>query len=158
MGNHEASSFLKTSTDYSIVCAAAPQSTYIQYLEYHSVCPLVGIGTPPPSPASECAHPPGTQGGGGAHSATDEGVGESLFRRLEKKIITLSTLCAAHSPPPPPTTLLRWRIYPLMQERCSRRGPVHMVGKGGQTRTAPQLCPCCQSAGSGYATALFVDR
>ncbi len=25
------------------------QSTYV-YLEYHSVCPLVGIGTPPPPP------------------------------------------------------------------------------------------------------------
>ncbi len=24
------------------------QSTYIQYIEYHSVCPLVRIGTPPP--------------------------------------------------------------------------------------------------------------
>ncbi len=27
------------------------------YLEYHSVCPLVGIGTHIPSPASECALP-----------------------------------------------------------------------------------------------------
>ncbi len=35
------------------------------YLEYLSVCPLVGIGTPlPPSPASEYAPPPpGTKGG-----------------------------------------------------------------------------------------------
>ncbi len=32
------------------------------YLEYHSVCPLVRIGTPTPSPPSECAPPPGTKG------------------------------------------------------------------------------------------------
>jgi hypothetical protein len=35
---------------------------YCLYPEYHSVCPLVRIGTPPPpSPASECV-PPGTNG------------------------------------------------------------------------------------------------
>ncbi len=45
----------------------APQITYI---EYHSVCPLVGIGTPPctSSAASECAPPPGTNGRGGGHT------------------------------------------------------------------------------------------
>jgi hypothetical protein len=36
------------------------------YLEYHSVCPLVGIGTPPPHPLSRkrvCPPPPpGTRG------------------------------------------------------------------------------------------------
>jgi hypothetical protein len=41
------------------------------YLEYHSVCPLDGIGTP--SPASECASPAGT------HSPACKGVGESQF-------------------------------------------------------------------------------
>jgi hypothetical protein len=36
------------------------------YKEYHSVCPLVGIGTlPTPSIASECAPPPGAKGGVG---------------------------------------------------------------------------------------------
>ncbi len=39
--------------------------TYI-YLEYHSVCFLVRIGTPTPSPPSEC--PPGTKRGGGGHT------------------------------------------------------------------------------------------
>jgi hypothetical protein len=45
------------------------------YKEYHSVCPLVGIGILPTplSPASE-------------------GLGESHFRRLEKKLSTLPTL------------------------------------------------------------------
>jgi hypothetical protein len=40
------------------------QSTYI-YLEYHSVCPLVRIGTP--SPADECV-PPEPKRGGGKHT------------------------------------------------------------------------------------------
>ncbi len=43
-----------------------------------------------PSIASECAPPPGT---GGAHSPEGEGLGESQFRRLEKKLSALPTLC-----------------------------------------------------------------
>ncbi len=62
------------------------------YTEYHSVCTLVGIGTlPPPSLASECAPPPPSKGGGTL--ACGRGVGESQFRRLEKKLSTLPTLC-----------------------------------------------------------------
>ncbi len=53
------------------------------YLEFQSVCPLVRIGTPP--------SPPEPKGGGG-HSPAGEGLGESQFRRLEKKLSTLSTL------------------------------------------------------------------
>ena len=34
------------------------------YKEYHSVCPLVGIGTLPTPLASECAPPPERGGGG----------------------------------------------------------------------------------------------
>jgi hypothetical protein len=50
--------------------------------------------SPNPSPASECALPPGQKGGGGggAHSPAAKGVGKSLFRRLEKKRSTLPTL------------------------------------------------------------------
>jgi hypothetical protein len=44
--------------------------------------------SPNPSPASECALPPG-QKGGGAHSPEAKGVGESQFQRLEKKRSTL---------------------------------------------------------------------
>ncbi len=52
-----------------------PQSTYIK--EYHSVCPLVGIGTlPTPLSPAGVPLPPNSQ-----------------FRRLEKKLITLPTLC-----------------------------------------------------------------
>ncbi len=51
--------------------------TYVHiYLEYHRVCPLVGIGTTHPSPASECVPSPPTKRGG-ARSPTGEGVGES---------------------------------------------------------------------------------
>ncbi len=68
-----------------------PQKVNI-YIEYHSVCPRVGIGTPLPHlpPASE--HLPPEQKGGG-HSPVGEGVGESQFRRLKKKLSTRSTQC-----------------------------------------------------------------
>jgi hypothetical protein len=62
------------------------------YKEHHSVCPFVGIGTLPPllSPASVPLPP--VQRGVGARSPAGGGVGESQFRRLEKKLSTLSTL------------------------------------------------------------------
>jgi hypothetical protein len=74
------------------------QSTYI-YKEYHSVCPLVGIGTLPTplSPASVSLPPrTGGRGGGGAHSPAGEGLRDSQYRRLEKKLNTLPQclLCA----------------------------------------------------------------
>ncbi len=37
--------------------------------------------------------PPEPGGGGGAHSPAGEGLEESQFRRIEKKLITLPTLC-----------------------------------------------------------------
>jgi hypothetical protein len=43
-----------------------------------------------PSLASECAPPHRT--GGAAHSPGGDGLGESQFRRLEKKLSTLPTL------------------------------------------------------------------
>jgi hypothetical protein len=62
----------------------ATQSMYSIYKEYQSICPLVGIGTlsPPLSPASVPLFPEP----GGAHSPAGEGLGESQFRRLEKKL------------------------------------------------------------------------
>ncbi len=73
-----------------------PQSTGI-YLEYHSVCPLFRIGTPPPPlPQASVPPPPPTEpkgaGSQGTHSLASEGAGESHFGRLEKKPGTLSTL------------------------------------------------------------------
>jgi hypothetical protein len=47
--------------------------------------------SPTPLAASECALPPGPKGGG-AHSPTDKGVGESQFQRLEKRL-ALCLLC-----------------------------------------------------------------
>jgi hypothetical protein len=45
------------------------QSTHIQYKEYHSVCPLVGIGTPlPPLSPASVPLPPKPKGGGGGHT------------------------------------------------------------------------------------------
>ncbi len=46
--------------------------------------------SPNPSLASECALT--LTKGWGAHSPAREGLGESQFRRLEKKLSTLSTL------------------------------------------------------------------
>jgi hypothetical protein len=49
----------------------------------------------PLSRKSVCTPPPPTGiKGGGAHSSAVEGVGESQFRRLEKKLSTLITNCA----------------------------------------------------------------
>ncbi len=69
------------------------QCTVHIYLEYHSECPIVGIGTFPPSPASECAPQPRTKEGGG-HTLlrVRDCMGESQFHLLEKKPSTLSTL------------------------------------------------------------------
>jgi hypothetical protein len=46
--------------------------------------------SPNPSLASECAPPP--QNGDGAQLPAGEGLGESQFRRLEKKLSTLPIL------------------------------------------------------------------
>ncbi len=50
--------------------------------------------SPTPLAASECALPPGPKGGG-THSPAAQGVGESQFLRLEKKLSTLPTLCCS---------------------------------------------------------------
>jgi hypothetical protein len=57
--------------------------TGTKYIEYHSVCPLVGIGTILPR-------------GAGVNLLAGEGVGESQFRRLEK-ILALSLICGHRS-------------------------------------------------------------
>jgi hypothetical protein len=70
------------------------QSTkYLQYIQRVPQCmsPRRNWDSPIPSPASECAPPPGPKGGGRAHSPVAKGVGESQFR-LEKKLSTLPTL------------------------------------------------------------------
>ncbi len=57
------------------------------YLEYHSVCPLVGIGTLSPPLLQASVLPPGTKGE--THLPACEEVGESEFGRLERKLSTL---------------------------------------------------------------------
>ncbi len=72
------------------LCPSAPRSrsTYI-YMKSTTV-PRRNWDSPNPSLASECPSP---RTGGGAHSPAGEGLGESQFRRLEKKLSTLPTLC-----------------------------------------------------------------
>jgi len=55
--------------------------------------------SPTPSAASECALPPVPKGGG-AHSPTAKGVGESQFQRLEKRL-ALCLLCVFPLPSTP---------------------------------------------------------
>jgi hypothetical protein len=63
------------------------------YREHHSVCTLVGTGTPPtPLPQANVPSPPPRTKEWGAHSSAAKRVGESQFRRLEKKLSTLPTL------------------------------------------------------------------
>jgi hypothetical protein len=45
------------------------------YLEYHSVCPLVRIGTPPPPLPQASVSSPEPKGEEGTHSPAGEGVG-----------------------------------------------------------------------------------
>jgi hypothetical protein len=61
------------------------------YIKHHSVCPLVGIGTPPTPLTQASGPPPRTKKGGGLSPAA-KGVGECQFQRLEKKLSTLPTL------------------------------------------------------------------
>jgi hypothetical protein len=57
------------------------------YIEHHSVCPLVGIVTPPtPLPLASVPPPPSDQRVRGAHSPAAKGGEESQFRRLEKSL------------------------------------------------------------------------
>ncbi len=72
----------------------ASQSTYI-YRAPQCMSPRWNWDSPTPLPASECALPPGPKGGG-AHSPTAKGVGESQFQRLEKRL-ALCLLCGAHA-------------------------------------------------------------
>jgi hypothetical protein len=83
-----------------VLLRAHDQGTKVhEYLEYHSVCPLVQIGTlPPPSPLPQASvfhlPPSPEQKGEVTHSTVREGVGGgSQFRRLEKKSLLLCLLC-----------------------------------------------------------------
>ncbi len=70
------------------------------YLGCHSDCPLVRIGTPPPTPfpASKCAPPPGTKGEG-THSPAGEGVGPNSddWRKNHSTLSTLWCFFSMHS-------------------------------------------------------------
>ncbi len=59
-------------------------------------CALIGIGTPPtPLLQASVPYPPPPQRVGGAHSPAAKEVGESQFRRLEKKLaLCLHCMCA----------------------------------------------------------------
>jgi hypothetical protein len=67
------------------------QSTY---LEYHSVCPLVGIGTPPSLSRQRVPPPPGTKGGRHTRLRVSE-RGVSIRSSEDwRKSLALCLLCA----------------------------------------------------------------
>jgi hypothetical protein len=71
------------------------------YLEYHIVCPLVWIGTPPPPLPQACApHLPGTTEGGRYKLACVWGGGGVPIRTTGEKLSTLSTLWGQVKRPP----------------------------------------------------------
>jgi hypothetical protein len=69
------------------------QSTYIPREPPQCLSPRWNWD-PPPLPQASVPLPPEPGGGGGVHTAC-EGVGESLFERLERKLSTLPTLWVA---------------------------------------------------------------
>ncbi len=93
---HERGTLDRQTGDRLMYGTRKAQSTYIcrvpQCMSFIFV-PSSELGLYHPSLASGCAPPPGTKGGGeGAHSPAGEGLGESQFRRLERKLSTLPTL------------------------------------------------------------------
>jgi hypothetical protein len=74
----------------------SPSHTKYIYIKSTTVYdPRQNWDSPNPSLASECPSPRnrGRGEGGEARLPADEGFGESQFRRLEKKLCTLPTLC-----------------------------------------------------------------
>jgi hypothetical protein len=71
------------------------KSTYILRVP-QSMSPRGNWDSPPPLPQTSVPLPPGTTGGGGAHSPAGEGVREYQFRRLEKNL-ALCLLCVLQS-------------------------------------------------------------
>ena len=67
------------------------QSTYL-YRVPQCMSPRRNWDSPTPFLAREWALPPVTKGGE-AYSPAGEGLGKSQFRRLEKRLSTLPTLC-----------------------------------------------------------------
>jgi hypothetical protein len=93
-----------------------------RYIEHHSVCPFVGIGTPPtPLPQASVPSPPPAKGWG-AHTPAAKGVGESQFRRLEKSL-ALCLLCVLQYMEQNVLCLVTYRI----SKRASIRNMQHFV-------------------------------
>jgi hypothetical protein len=74
---------------------SVPQSTHISRAPL-CMSPRRNWDSPNPSPASECSLALWTKRVGGGHSPAAKGLGESQFRRLEKKRSTLPTLWSVH--------------------------------------------------------------
>jgi hypothetical protein len=69
-------------------------SVHHKVLKIHSVCPLVGIGTPP-HPSPECVLPPEPEGGGGCTCRRERGR-ESPNSDDRRKSLAICRLCGVH--------------------------------------------------------------
>ncbi len=80
-------------------CLKPVITTYMyMYVEYHSVFPLVGIGTPSPLPQIKrvCPPPPNQRWGGGAHSPGGGREWGSPKSDDWRNSLALCLLCACH--------------------------------------------------------------
>jgi hypothetical protein len=79
---------------YQSFLKSRPQSTKYLYIKSTTAyAPSSELGLSQTLSRQRVCPSPRKQRGGGAHSPAGEGLGESQFRRLEKKLSTLPTLC-----------------------------------------------------------------
>ncbi len=104
--------------------------------------------SPNPSLASECAPSPRT--GGGAHSPAGEGLGESQFLRLEKKLSTLLLCELLYTVAPPFKSLLLEQF----QNRINHGYDFPHLRAFSRIRT---LLPCQRLFAVPYRIVLFLS-
>jgi hypothetical protein len=102
MGNHEASSFLKTSTDYSIVQQHHKLHTvYTVPIVPQCLSPRWNWDSPPPHPLSSKRVCPSPRNQRGHTRLRMRGLGSPYSDNLRKGL-ALCLLCEQHPPPPSP--------------------------------------------------------
>jgi len=119
-GRDKIPGYLSGKEPLTFICTKYIQSTR------HSVCLLSSeLGLSTPSLASECAPPPDTKwGGGDIFLPAGEGLGESHFRRLEKRLCTLPILWLEGSMCAFQSTEVGWDCYCAIVTVASIDSPI----------------------------------